>query len=53
MGGKLLFFGNNSKSIADIKNLTWGKNVQHDEIYLPSNFEENPITRFGVIALFP
>jgi hypothetical protein len=28
------------------------KNVQHVEIYLPCNFEVNPITHFGVIALF-
>ena len=28
------------------------KNVQHVEIYLPCNFEVNPITHFGVIAPF-
>ena len=28
------------------------KNVQHDTIYLPCNFEVNPSTHFGVIALF-
>jgi hypothetical protein len=28
------------------------KNVQHVKIYLPCNFEVNPITHFGVIALF-
>ena len=28
------------------------KNVQHVQIYLPCNFEVNPITHFGVIALF-
>ena len=28
------------------------KNVQHVKIYLPCNFEVNPITYFGVIALF-
>jgi hypothetical protein len=27
-------------------------NVQHVKIYLPCNFEVNPITHFGVIALF-
>jgi hypothetical protein len=27
------------------------KNVQHIKIYLPCNFEVNPITHFGVIAL--
>ena len=27
------------------------KNVQHVKIYLPCNFEVNPITHFGVIAL--
>ena len=28
------------------------KNVHHVEIYLPCSFEVNPITHFGVIALF-
>ena len=28
------------------------KNVQHVKIYIPCNFEVNPITHFGVIALF-
>jgi hypothetical protein len=28
------------------------KNVQHVKIYLPCNFEVNPNTHFGVIALF-
>ena len=28
------------------------KNVQNVKIYLPGNFEVNPITHFGVIALF-
>jgi hypothetical protein len=28
------------------------KNVQYVEIYIPCNFEVNPITHFGVIALF-
>jgi hypothetical protein len=28
------------------------KNVQHVKIYLPCNFEENPITHFGVISIF-
>ena len=28
------------------------KLVQHVKIYLPCNFEVNPITHFGVIALF-
>jgi hypothetical protein len=28
------------------------KNVQHVKIYPPRNIEENPITYFGVIALF-
>ena len=28
------------------------KHVQHVKIYLPCNFEINPITHFGVIALF-
>jgi hypothetical protein len=28
------------------------KNVQHVKIYLPCNFEVNPITHFGVVSLF-
>jgi hypothetical protein len=28
------------------------KNVQHVKIYLPCNFEVNPITHFGVLSLF-
>jgi hypothetical protein len=28
------------------------KHVQHVKIYLPCNFEVNPITHFEVIALF-
>jgi hypothetical protein len=44
--------GNNSKTVNNIKNLTWGKNDQHSKIYLPCNFEVNLITHLGVIALF-
>ena len=43
---KLQVFGNNSKTVNNIKNLTWGKNDQHIKIYLPCNFEVNPITHF-------
>ena len=28
------------------------KHVQHVKIYLPCNFEVNPITHFGVVALY-
>jgi hypothetical protein len=28
------------------------KNVQHEQIYPPCNFEVNPNTHFGVIVLF-
>ena len=49
---KLQILGNNSETVSNIKNLTWGKNVQHVKIYLPFYFEVNPITHFGVIALF-
>jgi hypothetical protein len=44
--------GNNSKTVNNIKNLTWRKNDQHIKIYLPCNFEVNLITHLGVIALF-
>ena len=49
---KLQVLGNNSKTVNNIKNLTWGKNDQHIKIYLPCNFEVNLITHLGVIALF-
>jgi hypothetical protein len=49
---KLQVLGNNSKTVNNIKNLTWSKNDQHIKIYLPCNFEVNPITHFGVISLF-
>jgi hypothetical protein len=48
----LQVFGNNSKTVNNIKNLTWDKNDQHIKIYLPCNFEVNLITYLGVIALF-
>jgi hypothetical protein len=49
---KLQVLGNNSKTVNNIINLTWGKNDQHIMIYLPCNFEVNLITHPGVIALF-
>ena len=49
---KLQVLGNNSKTVSNIKNLTWGKNDQHSKIYLLCNFEVNLITHFGDIALF-
>jgi hypothetical protein len=49
---KLQVLGNNSKTVYNIKNLTWDKNNQHIKIYLPCNFEVNLITHLGVIALF-
>ena len=49
---KLQVLGNNSKTVNNIKNLTWGKNVRHIKIYPPCNFEVNPNTHFGVISLF-
>ena len=49
---KLQVFGNNSKTVNNIKNLTWAKNYQHIKIYLPCNCEVNLITHLGVIALF-
>jgi hypothetical protein len=48
---KLQVLGNNSKTVNNIKNLTWGKIDQHIKIYLPCNFEGNLITHLGVIAL--
>jgi hypothetical protein len=49
---KLQVLGNNSKTVNNINNLTWGKNDQHSKIYLTCNFEVNLITHLGVIALF-
>ena len=49
---KLHVLGNNSKTVNNIKNLTWVKNDQHIKNYLPCNFEVNLITHLGVIALF-
>jgi hypothetical protein len=49
---KLQVLGNNSKTVNNIKNLTWGKNDHHIKIYLPCNFEVNLITHLAVIALF-
>ena len=49
---KLQVLGNNSKTVNNIKHLTWDKNDQHRKIYLPCNFEINLITYLGVIALF-
>jgi hypothetical protein len=49
---KLQVLGNNSKTVNNIKNLTWDKNDQHIKIYLPWNFEVNLITHLGVIALY-
>jgi hypothetical protein len=47
---KLQVLGNDSKTVNNIKNLTWDKNDQH--INLPCNFEVNLIAHLGVIALF-
>jgi hypothetical protein len=49
---KLQVLGNNSKTVNNIKNLTWGKNDQHIKIYLHCNFEVNLVTHLGVISLF-
>jgi hypothetical protein len=49
---KLQVFGNNSKTVNNIKNLTLDKIDQHIKIYLPCNFEINLITYLGVIALY-
>jgi hypothetical protein len=48
---KIAVFGNNSKTVSNIKNLTWGKNDQHIKIYLHCNFEVNLITHLGVSSI--
>jgi hypothetical protein len=45
--GSIVFLGNNSKTVDKNRNLTWDKNDQHSKIYIPCNFEVNPITHFG------
>jgi hypothetical protein len=47
---KLQVFGNISKTVSNIKNLTWGKNDQHIKIYLPCNFEVNLITPAAMLV---
>jgi hypothetical protein len=47
---KLQVFDNNSKTVNNIKNLTWDKNDHHIKIYIPCNFEVNLITHLGVIV---
>jgi hypothetical protein len=49
---KLQVLGNNSKTVNNIKNLSWDKNDHHRKIYLPCNFEVNLTTYLGVITLF-
>jgi hypothetical protein len=49
---KLQVLGNISKTVNNIKHLTWVKNDQHIKIYLPCNFEVNLIAHLGIIALF-
>jgi hypothetical protein len=49
---KLQVLGNNSKTVNNIKNLTWSKNDQHSKIYVLCNFEVNLITHLGDIVLF-
>ena len=49
---KLQVLGNNSKTVNNIKNLTWDKNDQHIKIYLHCNFEVNLVTHLGVMSLF-
>jgi hypothetical protein len=48
---KLQVLGNNSKTVNNIKNLTWGKNDQHSKIYLSCNFEVDLITHLGKVSL--
>ena len=50
--GKLQFFAYNSKMVTDIKFVQRIKSVQNLKIYLPWNFQEDPTTDVGVIALF-
>ena len=49
---KLQVFGNNSKPVSNIKNLTLGKNDHHIKIYLPCNFEVNLIPILELLPFF-
>jgi hypothetical protein len=49
---KLQVLGNYSKTVNNIKNLTWSKHNRHSKIYLLCNFEVNLITHLGDIALY-
>ena len=46
-----MFFANNSKTITDREKLTWGKNDQHDKIYLMLKFQKDLNIRYRVMAL--
>jgi hypothetical protein len=48
-----MFVGNNSKTVNNISNLTWSKDVQQSKIYLPCNFEVNLITHLDKHAILP
>ena len=49
---KLHIFGNNSKTVNNIRNLTWVKMISTGRSNYPEIFEENLITYLRVIALF-
>ena len=49
---KLQVLGNNSKTVNNIKNLTWCKNDQHSKIYLPCNFEVNLLPILELLPFF-
>jgi hypothetical protein len=49
---KLQVLGNNSKTVNNIKNLTWDKNDHHIKIYLHCNFELNLITILELLPFF-
>jgi hypothetical protein len=49
---KLQVLGNNSKTVNNIKNLTWSKHNRHSKIYLLCNFEVNLIHQ-SLVAIGP
>jgi hypothetical protein len=49
---KLQVLSNNSKTVNNIKNLTWCKNDQHSKIYLPCNFEVNLLPIMELLPFF-
>jgi hypothetical protein len=49
---KLQVLGNNSKTVNNIKNLTWDKNDLDIKIYLPCNFDGRQVMGIAHMTLW-